>query len=36
MATGLVAGRLTELPSCAELLVRMEREARARFSVLAA
>jgi NAD(P)H-dependent flavin oxidoreductase YrpB (nitropropane dioxygenase family) len=36
MATGLVAGRLTELPSCAELLARIEREARARFSVLAA
>ena len=36
MATGLVAGRLTELPSCAELLIRMEREARGRFSALTA
>jgi NAD(P)H-dependent flavin oxidoreductase YrpB (nitropropane dioxygenase family) len=36
MATGLVAGRLTDLPSCAELLIQIEADARARLSALAA
>ncbi len=36
MATGQVAGRLTDLPSVAELLARIETEARARISALAA
>jgi NAD(P)H-dependent flavin oxidoreductase YrpB (nitropropane dioxygenase family) len=36
MATGLVAGRLTDLPSCAELLAQIEADARARISALAA
>jgi NAD(P)H-dependent flavin oxidoreductase YrpB (nitropropane dioxygenase family) len=36
MATGLVAGRLTDLPSCAELLAQIEADARARLSALAA
>jgi NAD(P)H-dependent flavin oxidoreductase YrpB (nitropropane dioxygenase family) len=35
MATGLVAGRLTDLPSCAELLAQIEQDARARLSALA-
>ncbi len=34
MATGLVAGRLNDLPSCAELLANIEQEARARISAL--
>ena len=34
MATGLVAGRLNELPSCAELLSKIETEARARIGAL--
>jgi NAD(P)H-dependent flavin oxidoreductase YrpB (nitropropane dioxygenase family) len=36
MATGMVAGRLTNLPSCAELLAEIERDARARLNALAA
>lgn len=36
MATGLVAGRITSLPSCAELLADIEREARARIAALTA
>jgi NAD(P)H-dependent flavin oxidoreductase YrpB (nitropropane dioxygenase family) len=36
MATGLVAGRLTDLPSCAELLTHIEHDARVRLSALAA
>jgi NAD(P)H-dependent flavin oxidoreductase YrpB (nitropropane dioxygenase family) len=36
MATGLVAGRLTDLPSCAELLAQIEHDARARIAALAA
>ncbi len=36
MATGLVAGRLTDLPSCAELLSRIEADARARIAALTA
>lgn len=36
MATGLVGGRLTDLPSCAELLDQIERDARSRFAALAA
>ncbi len=36
MATGLVAGRLTDLPSCADLLTRIEADARARIAALAA
>jgi NAD(P)H-dependent flavin oxidoreductase YrpB (nitropropane dioxygenase family) len=35
MATGLVAGRLTDLPSCAELLAQIEVDARARIGALA-
>jgi NAD(P)H-dependent flavin oxidoreductase YrpB (nitropropane dioxygenase family) len=35
LATGLVGGRLADLPSCAELLVRIENEARARIAALA-
>ena len=35
MATGLVAGRLTNLPSCAELLNQIERDARARIAAIA-
>lgn len=31
MATGLVAGRLTDLPACADLLLSIESDARARF-----
>lgn len=34
MATGLVAGRLADLPSCAELLGGIEAEARARLAAL--
>jgi NAD(P)H-dependent flavin oxidoreductase YrpB (nitropropane dioxygenase family) len=34
MATGLVAGRLDDLPSCAELLGDIERDARARLAAL--
>ncbi|MGL3821434.1 NAD(P)H-dependent flavin oxidoreductase [Sphingopyxis sp. R3-92] len=34
MATGLVAGRLDDLPSCADLLGNIEREARARLAAL--
>ncbi len=34
MATGLVAGRLADLPSCAELLGDIERDARARLAAL--
>jgi NAD(P)H-dependent flavin oxidoreductase YrpB (nitropropane dioxygenase family) len=34
LATGLVAGRITELPSCAELIDSIEREARARIATL--
>ena len=36
MATGLVAGRLTNLPNCAELLEEIERDARANIARLAA
>jgi NAD(P)H-dependent flavin oxidoreductase YrpB (nitropropane dioxygenase family) len=36
LATGLVAGRLTELPSCADLIQSIERDARARIAALAA
>lgn len=36
MATGVVAGRLTDLPSCAELLAEIERDAIARISALSA
>ena len=36
MATGQVAGRLTDLPSVADLLTRLENEARVRISALAA
>ncbi len=36
MATGVVAGRLTDLPSCAGLLALIERDARARITALAA
>lgn len=36
MATGVVAGRLTDLPSCAELLQSIETEARARIAALCA
>ncbi|KQX17618.1 MULTISPECIES: NAD(P)H-dependent flavin oxidoreductase [unclassified Sphingomonas] len=35
LATGLVAGRIDALPSCAELLDRIETEARARLAALA-
>ena len=35
MATGLVAGRLSDLPSCADLLDQIESVARARIAVLA-
>jgi NAD(P)H-dependent flavin oxidoreductase YrpB (nitropropane dioxygenase family) len=34
MATGLVAGRLADLPSCAELLSAIERDARTRIAAL--
>ena len=36
MATGAVAGRLTDLPACADLLQSLETEARARIAVLCA
>ena len=36
MATGVVAGRLTDLPTCAELLSQIERDARARITAIAA
>lgn len=36
MATGVVAGRLSDLPSCAELLQSIETEARARIAALCA
>lgn len=36
MATGLVTGRLTDLPSCAELVAAIEAQARARLAALAA
>jgi NAD(P)H-dependent flavin oxidoreductase YrpB (nitropropane dioxygenase family) len=35
MATGQVAGRLDDLPSVADLLNRIERDARARIAALA-
>jgi NAD(P)H-dependent flavin oxidoreductase YrpB (nitropropane dioxygenase family) len=35
LATGLVAGRIGDLPSCAELLDAIEREARTRIAALA-
>jgi NAD(P)H-dependent flavin oxidoreductase YrpB (nitropropane dioxygenase family) len=34
MATGLVAGRLTDLPSCSELMAKIEKEATARIGAL--
>ncbi|WP_313670040.1 nitronate monooxygenase [Sandarakinorhabdus sp.] len=34
MATGMVAGRLADLPSCAELLTAIETDARARIAAL--
>lgn len=34
MATGIVAGRLTDLPSCAELIADIMRDAEGRLSVL--
>lgn len=34
MATGMVAGRLTSLPSCAELLLQIENDARERIASL--
>jgi NAD(P)H-dependent flavin oxidoreductase YrpB (nitropropane dioxygenase family) len=34
MATGLVAGRLTDLPSCAELVSKIETDARARLAAI--
>jgi NAD(P)H-dependent flavin oxidoreductase YrpB (nitropropane dioxygenase family) len=36
MATGMVAGRLTDLPSCEELIERIVREAEARLDALVA
>jgi len=36
MATGVVAGRLTDLPSCADLLQSIETEARSRIAALCA
>lgn len=36
MATGVVAGRLTDLPTCAELMSSIETEARARIAALCA
>lgn len=35
MSAGMVAGRLTDLPSCAELLANIESDARARIAALA-
>jgi len=34
MATGLVGGRLTDLPTCAELIAFIEAEAEARLAAL--
>ena len=34
LATGLVGGRLGDLPSCAELLTSIEKDARARLAAL--
>ena len=34
MATGLVGGRLADLPSCEQLLTAIEQEARARLTEL--
>jgi hypothetical protein len=34
MATGLVAGRLDDLPSCAELVAAIEADARARIAAI--
>jgi NAD(P)H-dependent flavin oxidoreductase YrpB (nitropropane dioxygenase family) len=34
LATGLVAGRIDDIPSCAELIERIERDARARIAAL--
>ena len=36
MATGGVAGRLKDLPTCADLLAQIETEARARIAALCA
>jgi NAD(P)H-dependent flavin oxidoreductase YrpB (nitropropane dioxygenase family) len=36
MATGVVAGRLKDLPSCAQLMADIETEARARIAALTA
>ncbi len=36
MATGVVAGRLKDLPSCADLMTSIETEARARIAALTA
>jgi hypothetical protein len=36
MATGVVAGRLTDLPSCTALLAEIETQARARIAALCA
>jgi NAD(P)H-dependent flavin oxidoreductase YrpB (nitropropane dioxygenase family) len=36
MATGLVGGRIADLPTCAELVARIEAEAEARLAALAA
>jgi len=36
MATGIVAGRIAEMPSCAELVDRIMTEARARLAALCA
>jgi cell division ATPase FtsA len=36
MATGMVAGRLKDLPSCAELIERIVREAEERLDALVA
>jgi len=36
MATGIVAGRLKDLPSCADLMTSIETEARARIAALTA
>ena len=36
MATGMVAGRLADLPSCADLLKTIETEARDRIAALCA
>jgi NAD(P)H-dependent flavin oxidoreductase YrpB (nitropropane dioxygenase family) len=36
MATGIVAGRLTDLPPCAELITSIEQEAHARLAALCA